>query len=92
MLVKSLSLSGPACENARITSDMPSRGAPISVSCDDGFTPYCQYYYIYPSASGECTVHIELESGMAVDKTAWFVYSGGDCAGYYVQGGTGVGR
>jgi hypothetical protein len=80
MLVKSLSLSGPGCENARIHSDGPSRAT-------DGFTPHAWYYYIYPAAAGECTVHIELENGMAVDKTASFVYSGGDqCAGYYVQG------
>jgi hypothetical protein len=80
MLVKSLSLSGPGCENARIRSAPP---------CNDagGFWPHCKYYYIYPGAAGECTVHIELENGMAVDKTASFVYEDGhQCAGYYVQG------
>jgi hypothetical protein len=83
MLVKSLSLSGPGCENATIHSYDRLYGR-----CGDGFTPHCQYYTIRPGAAGECTVHIELENGMAVDKTASFVYSGGDyCAGYYPQGG-----
>ena len=86
MLVKSISLSGPGCEDASIHSDIPSPGAPISVYCDDGFWPYCQSYNIYPRAAGECTVHIELESGKAVDKTVSLVYDSG-CGVYYVQGG-----
>ena len=92
MLVKSLTLSGPGCDNATIMSDYPLPEAPDSVRRDagfmsSGFTPYCQYYYIKPGASGECTVHIELESGVAVDKTTSFSYSnGGSCPGYRIQG------
>jgi hypothetical protein len=83
-LVKSMTLSGPGCENSVITSDWPSPAAPVSVRCGNGFTPYCQYYYLYPGASGECTVHIVLESGAAVDKTTTFEYvRDGSCSGYY---------
>jgi hypothetical protein len=88
MLVSSIALSGPGCDNATIRSDYPSPDAPVSVGCDAGFTPYCQYYYIKPGASGECGVHIELESGVAVDKTTSFSYlNGGICpAGYRIEG------
>jgi hypothetical protein len=83
MLVKSMTLSGPGCENAVVSS----QGA--SARCDTGFTPECEYYYIDPGASGKCTVHIILESGAAVDKTTTFDYaSDGVCSGYYSRDGS----
>jgi hypothetical protein len=84
MLVKSLSMSGPGCQNAVVSSQAPSPAAPVTVRCDTGFTPYCEYYYIDPGASGECKVHIVLESGAIVDKTTTFEYANdGACSGYY---------
>ncbi len=78
MLVKSLSLRGPGCENAVVSSQG------VSARCDTGFAPDCEYYYIDPGASGECTVHIVLENGGTLDKTTTFQYSNdGHCSGYY---------
>jgi hypothetical protein len=86
-LVKSLELSGPGCDNAVVTSDMPLPAADQSTQCGSGFTPYCEYYYIDPHAAGDCNVHIVLDDDEAFNKTATFYFSNDEhCGGYYTRG------
>ena len=84
---KSMTLTGPACETAKVSSSVEvSRDAgPMYVNRSDVFVPNAFDYSIQPAAAGDCTVHIELESG-SVDKTVTFRYSSGDCCkGYYTS-------
>jgi hypothetical protein len=85
--VTSITLSGPGCEHAVITSDMPLPAAEQSTQCGDGFAPYCEYYYIDPHAAGDCNVHIGFDDGTSFEKTATFVFSPDEhCGGYYPHG------
>ena len=86
-LVRSITLSGPGCEHAVITSDMPVPAAAQSTQCGDRFAPYCEYYYIEPHAAGDCNVHIDFDDGTSFDKTATFAFSADEhCGGYYPRG------
>ena len=51
----------------------------------DAFVPDGLHYKILATAAGDCSVHIELESGEAVDHTTIFHW-GGCCNGYYPEG------
>ena len=86
-LVQTLELSGPGCENAVVTSDMPLPASDPSTQCGSGFSPHCEYYYIDPHAAGDCNVHIVLDDGQTFDKTATFYFSNDEhCSGYYPRG------
>ncbi|MBI5534354.1 MAG: hypothetical protein HY898_16645 [Deltaproteobacteria bacterium] len=75
--VQSIQASGPAC-------------ASPSIACGGGknsFSPGCAYYYVTPSAPGDCTLEVKLASGETKTKTITFRRTDGECcAGYYVNG------
>ena len=73
---KTMTLSGDACEQARIT-----RGGST-----EGFEPNSDFYGIQPAAEGSCTVDIVLQDGRELHRTVTVIYVGGDCcAGYYTE-------
>ena len=81
--VQSITVSGPACVDAQISSRVPSKD--YRDSYRDAFVPDGLYYKILVTAAGDCWVHIVLESGEVIDHSTTFHW-GGCCNGYYPEG------
>jgi hypothetical protein len=82
-MVKTLTLSGPACVGSNASGTIVSVSPPDAGvgTQDNGFVSDSLGYQITPLTTGTCTVTVELENGQSLVKSVTFTQEEGCCAG-----------